>query len=169
MLDSVRVRLTVWYSIVLGIVLILLAVLTYASISEILFNAQMQIMRSWPMRLRLRSRANCRITPEPDGVKEAARESMMEHRFRDTIFVVLDPTGHPLISSLELPGAGPHHEHISDAFFFTGISAATTNPNPDGTLNQRHSRRQGGLPGFTLPLTANGKTYTLVLLSPCIR
>ena len=116
MLDSVRVRLTLWYSIVLGLVLVLLAGLTYflywrntsqrtdSNIVELsdafvtTFNAELADLTG------------------PDAVKSAAREAMLEHRFRDTVFVLLDPSQNVLQSSLDLPRTGPHKDQLARTF-----------------------------------------------------
>ena len=38
-------------------------------------------------------RAETQNAPGPDGLKEAVREAIAEHKFRDTVFVVLDAEG----------------------------------------------------------------------------
>jgi len=165
MFESVRARLTVWYSIALGVVLILFAVFSYK------IYQRNVLQRS---DANLEELANAFLTtfaselPDytgADAVKLAARESMMEHRFRDTLFVVLDTGGHPLISSLELPGAGPRHEPISeDLFLSPEFQKTATNPSSGGIIRERIPGGKEGFHGFTLIFMANGQPYRLVLL-----
>ena len=165
MLDSVRVRLTLWYSIVLGIVLILLAVLTYAIYKRNIMQRSDANLAELADAFATTFASELPDHIGADAVKEAARESMMEHRFRDTIFVVVDPTGHLLISSLELPGADPQHEHISeDIFLSPEFHETTTIPNSGAIINQNIPGGKEGFHGFKSILMANGKPYTLVLL-----
>ncbi len=164
MLDSIRVRLTVWYSIVLGIVLILFAVLSYEIYQRNLIQRSDANLAELANAFATTFASELPDHAGTDAVTEAARESMIEHRFRETTFVVLDSTGRPLISSLELPGAGPRHEHISaDIFSSSEFRRATTNPNP-GIINETIPGGKEGFRGFTLILMANGEPYTLVLL-----
>ena len=165
MVDSLRARLTMWYSVVLGIVLVLLAVVTY-------LIYQRNITQRTDTNLA--ELANAFATtfaaelPDQGGenpVKEAARESMLEHRFRDTIFVVLDAGGKVLISSLELPNAGPAREHVTAEIFSTEEfrEVATSSD-----LRARDKKRiSGGRDGFRLytrMLSAGHESYKLVLL-----
>ena len=164
MLDSVRVRLTLWYSIVLTLALVFLAVLTYflywrntsqrtdSNIAELsdafitTFNAELP------------------DAPGPDPVKSAARVAMLEHRFRDTVFVLLDPSGNALQSSLDLPRTGASRERLTPDFFssssFRELAAAASNPTDLHTLH-------GAKDGFRAqarPLPVGGRPYTLVVL-----
>ena len=163
MLDSVRVRLTLWYSIVLGLVLVLLAGLSYflywrntsqrtdSNIVELsdafvtTFNAELADLTG------------------PDAVKSAAREAMLEHLFRGTVFVLLDPSGNVLQSSLDLPRTGPHKDQLAPDFFSSEPFRVFTSTATRGVLRTI----RGGKDGFrTLarPLSAAGSTYTLVVL-----
>src|SRR5208337_1560957 len=102
MLDSVRVRLTLWYSLVLTFVLISLAVLTYFlywhNTSQRTDSDIAQLSEAFATTF------NAEIADEtgPGAVKNAAREAMLEHRFRSTYFALLDDSGAVLQSSLDL-------------------------------------------------------------------
>src|SRR5271166_5547594 len=166
MLDSVCVRLTLWYSVVLGMVLVLLAVLTYvvywrntsqrtdSNIAELsdafvtTFNAEFADVTG------------------PDAVKSAAREAMLEHRFRNTVFVLLDPSGNVLLSSLELPRTGTSKDQLSADIFssdsFRALAASAANPGELHTF-QGH-RWKDGYRVQVRPLPAGGGNFKLVVL-----
>ena len=162
MLDSVRLRLTLWYSLVLGLVLILLTVLTYflywrntsqrtdSNLTELAdafvttFNAELS------------------DEPGPDAVMNAARESMLEHRFRDTYFVLLDSSGKVIRSSLDLPRIGSSGEKLTPELFssepFRALVATASIPPTLHTI-------RGGRKGFrALARPLSARAYTLVVL-----
>jgi heavy metal sensor kinase len=165
MLDSMRMRLTVWYTLALAVVLILLAVLSYvlyernssqrtdsnlvelADAFATTFNAEMEDQAS------------------PDTVKDAAREAMIEHRFRDTIFVILGSDGNVLLSTLDLPAADPSPERISPEVFaakpFREL-AATAGSFPRGLRTIRAGRER--FRGYARRVELAGQHYTLVVL-----
>src|SRR5271165_4209511 len=165
MFDSVRVRLTLWYSVVLGLVLVLLAVLTY-------LVYQNNITRRTD--LNLAELADAFATtfdselPDLSGadrVKSAGREAMLEHRFRDTTFVILDSTGNVLISSLELPAAGPRREHITaEVFSSRDFREVVEHASASGQTLHTVPGGKDGLRAFTRALPAGGESYKLVLL-----
>jgi two-component system, OmpR family, sensor kinase len=106
MLNSVRVRLTLWYSAVLALVLLALGGAMYLLLAR---NAMLSTDSN------LSELADAFLTTvgaelESDtsvpGLVEAAREAIAEHRFRDDAFVVLDPDGKIVITSEDWPVAG---------------------------------------------------------------
>ena len=103
MLDSVRVRLTLWYSLVLAFVLVLLAVFTYflywRSISQRTDTGLSELADAFVTTFH----AELKDETGPDAVKNAAHVAMLEHRFRDTVIAVLGPANNIVESSLELP------------------------------------------------------------------
>lgn len=164
MLDSVRVRLTLWYSVVLGLVLILLTVSTYVlywrNTSQRTDSSLTELSEAFVTTF------NAELSDEsgPDAVKSAARESMLEHRFRNTYFVLLDPSGIVIRSSLELPRIGATRERLAPEFFssqsFRALVAAASIPAALHTI-------RAGKEEFRIlarPLPAGARTYTLVVL-----
>ena len=165
MLDSVRVRLTVWYSLALALVLILLAVLTYVvyarNISQRTDSNLVELADAFATTFE----AELKDQGGPDAVKEAAREAMLEHRFRDTIFVILGPDGNAVLSTLDLPAAGPLRERATGDIFvsesFRGLAA-----NADSSHRSMRTVRAGGtvFRGYAKRVEAAGLPFTLVVL-----
>jgi heavy metal sensor kinase len=166
MLDLVRVRLTLWYSIVLGLVLVLLAVLTY-------FLYWHNSARRTDSNIRELSEAfvttfNAELTHEtgPGAVKNAGAQSMVEHRFRGTFFALVDPSGNVIQSSLDLPRIGSSREQLNRDFFpsetFRALVAAAST---SGELHTVHGPAgKSRFRTMARPLAAVGRTYTLVVL-----
>jgi two-component system OmpR family sensor kinase len=165
MLDSVRVRLTVWYSVVMALVLVLLAVFTYLTYQRNILQRTGANLSELADAFATTFASELPDQTSEQPVKEAAREAMLEHRFRDTIFVVLDSSGKVLISSLELPKAGSPREHISDDIFssraFREVADST-----DLRIGERERIPGGkdGLRPYVRMLTVGKQSYKLVLL-----
>jgi hypothetical protein len=99
MLDSVRVRLTVWYTLALALVLILLAILSYVLYARNSSRRTDSSLVELADAFATTFRVELKDQDGPDPAKEAARAAILEHRFRDTVFVVLDSTGNVVLST----------------------------------------------------------------------
>src|SRR5713226_4201226 len=160
MLDSVRVRLTLWYTGLLALFLVLLSLITYfifwrstlqrtdislAELSEAFLStvqAEMPDMRG------------------PDAAKLAAQEAIVEHRFRDHVFAVLDPKDGLLTSSQDLPNEEVPAGLLSSAPFQKVIVDS-------GGAERLFENMKGGRSGyraFVRKFPLKGQTYTLVIL-----
>src|SRR5271169_1219541 len=117
MLDSVRVRLTLWYSIVLGLVLVLLAVSTFIVYRRSITQRRDSNLVELSNAFTATFNAELADQSGPGAVTGAVHEAMLEHRFRDTIFVFVGASGKILQTSLELPAAGQSREHVTPELF----------------------------------------------------
>ena len=90
MFSSVRVRLTLWYTVVLACALVGLALATYFVLrrnsARLTDAALVEMADSFLTTVR----AETQNASGPDSLKEAIREAIAEHKFGDTVFVVLD-------------------------------------------------------------------------------
>lgn len=164
MLDSVRVRLTLWYSGVLAFVLILLSVLTY-------FFYERNILQRADNNLVELSEAftttfNAEVPDQtgPDRVKNAALQAMAEHRFSGIVFAVTDAAGKLLQSSLDLPTPNPEKLKLAPDLFSSQTFRSLAVDGTSGHTFRTIPGEQHGFRGFSRPLFATGKTYALVLL-----
>ena len=164
MLDSVRVRLTLWYTLVLAFVLVCLAVLTYFLYRH--DAAQRTDSDITQLCDAFLTTFNAELADEtgPGAVKNAAQEAMLEHRFRNTYFVLLDGSGNVLLSSMSLPNAGNSKQMFTADFFsseaFQSFRAAASG---SGKLHTVHLGRDG-FRGLVRPISAGGRAYTFVVL-----
>ena len=163
MLDSVRVRLTLWYSLVLTFVLISLAVLTYFlywhNTSQRTDSDIAQLSEAFATTF------NAEIADEtgPGAVKNAAREAMLEHRFRSTYFALLDDSGAVLQSSLDLTTAGDSRDALPADFFSSSSFRSLVASTRTGDLHTIHGGKNG-YRALARPLSVAGRSYTLVVL-----
>lgn len=165
MLDSIRVRLTLWYTAVLGLVLILLAGFTYFLYWRNITQRTDSNLAELANAFATTFEAELQDQTGPEGVKRAADVAMTEHRYRDTVMVIIDSSGNTLQSSLQLPGIDFSKERITPDLFSSGSFRALavkpeTHPGVLGTVRGG----KAGLRAFARPLTAAGRNYTLVVL-----
>ncbi len=93
MFSSVRVRLTLWYTAVLTCVLVAMAFATYFLLRQDSARrtdaAIVEVADSFLATVN----AEARDATGPDGLKAAIEQAISEHKYRETVFVVLDQEG----------------------------------------------------------------------------
>ncbi len=165
MVDSVRVRLTLWYSAVLTLVLIVLALITYfifwrSTVQRTDVNLS-ELSEAFLTTLD----AEMKDQSGPDSLKQAGQVAITEHRFRDHVFAIFDVAGNIVVSS----------QDVAPVASATGSSAR-------GPLSSRSFQRfldpsfrserlfgkvrggEDGYRGFARHFSSGGKTYILVIL-----
>jgi two-component system OmpR family sensor kinase len=168
MLDSVRVRLTFWYTGVLALFLIALSLVTYfmfwRSTRQRTDNDLSELSDAFLTTFQADLMDN--DNRGPDAPKLAAQEAIIEHRFRDHVFVVLDPEGNVLILSQDLPG----YESIPKGLLSSGgfrrlVDASDPAPGASGDRRLQNVRGgRSGYRGIVRRFPVDGKAYTLVIL-----
>jgi two-component system, OmpR family, sensor kinase len=161
MFDSVRARLTLWYTLVLALTLIAMSALTYFLYwRSLVHRTDGDLAQMCDAFVTTFNDEMADITG-PNGVKEAARETMLEHRFRGTFFGLMDDSG-IVQSSLDLPGGGDRRDaREGDGFspeIFRGL-AGSDNGLPHNVREGRDEFRV-----LTRKFEVSGRRYTLVVL-----
>ena len=165
MLDSVRTRLTFWYSGVLALFLIVLSLATYFMFWRSTLARTDNDLSELSDAFLTTFRAELQDNPGPDGPKLAGQEAIIEHRFRDHVYVVLDPDGNVLVLSNELPG----YESIPKGLLSSGgFRRLVESPAASGSSGDRQLRNvrggRSGYRGIVRRFPVGDKTYTLVIL-----
>ncbi len=101
MLDSVRVRLTVWYSAVLAVVLVLVSATTYIIVRKTSMQRTDADLEGLADSFLVTFRAELDDAPntQAQAIEAAAHQAMIEHRTNSDAFVVLGPGGKIVASS----------------------------------------------------------------------
>jgi two-component system, OmpR family, sensor kinase len=106
MFDSVRVRLTLWYTGVLALVLVCLSIGTYYLVARTTerrtFISLAEISQGFLTTLQSEYKDQL-DDKAPDALRAAALESVMEFQLRDHRFAVLDSAGNVLAQNQALP------------------------------------------------------------------
>jgi two-component system OmpR family sensor kinase len=152
MFDSVRVRLTLWYSLFLACALVLLASVTYwvvkRSIRERTDSAVKEIAQSFLITFDDELR-------DSSDVAGAARQAMIEHRDPDHAFAILDSNGRAIADFADLPYPEFRGRRFSEA---RARSCAVSGSASDGSF-----RTIGGLRCYAQRFLAEGNSYVLVV------
>jgi heavy metal sensor kinase len=165
MLESVRVRLTLWYTAALALFLVVLSFATYFIYWQNTVQRTDSNLAELSDAFVTTLQAELEDHTGPDALKNAATEAMIEHRFRDHVFAVLDASGVLLVSSQDLP-----------------VIPARDEPSPGGLLRSASFRKfvevasrgdrvfqnikggKAGYRGFARQVAVRGQAYTVVLL-----
>lgn len=159
MLNSVRLRLTLWYTGAMAMVLIVLAASTYFVLRENL------VRRSESQEIELADsflstvNAEMKEAPPTRNLHPGIAAAVSEHRFRDVVFAVFGPQG-------ELLGAS-ENRHQPDSVLdlprdISPDSLREFHPSAEGFSNiilSRHRYRS-----YVRHFTVNGQSATLVVL-----
>jgi heavy metal sensor kinase len=165
MLNSIRVRLTLWYTGVLALVLVVISLSTYF----IFWRTTVQrtdvnlVELSNAFLATLQAEASGQTSPE--ALKLAARVAITEHRFGDHVFAILDAAGKMAVSSQDVPPVSPATDSspaglLSSRSFEQFLEGAARPDHPFGNVREKRS----GYRGFAKPFLYGGQPYTLVTL-----
>src|SRR3984893_12734369 len=160
MLDSVRVRLTLWYTGLLALFLVLLSLITYfifwRSTLQRTDGSLVELSEAFLTTLQAEMLDN----HGPDAPRLAAQEAIAEHRFRDHVFAVVDPKGRLLTSSQDLPNEPAPADLFSSAPFQKVLADSSH-------ADRLFENMEGGRSGYRVlvrKFPLKGQTYTLVVL-----
>jgi len=116
MLNSVRIRLTLWYTAAMAIVLVILAGATYLVLRQNVVRRADANATELADSFLATVNAELGDASKPDSVDDGISAAISEHRFRDVLFVVFDPQGDFLgaTDAHSLPGhwASPTREML---------------------------------------------------------
>ena len=117
MLNSVRIRLTLWYTAAMTIVLVALAAATYVVLREDVLRRADANATELANSFLATVNAELADVSRPNNFDDGITAAVSEHRFRDVVFVVFDPQGDLLgvSESYHLPGrsADPTRETLA--------------------------------------------------------
>src|SRR5205814_10324665 len=103
MRDSIRVRLTLWYTAVLALVLIALSTITYFIYWRSTLQRTDVNLSELSEAFLTTLDAEVEDVSDPDSLKLAGQVAITEHRFRDHVFAIFDDAGNIVVSSQEVP------------------------------------------------------------------
>ena len=165
MLDSIRTRLTLWYTGVLALVIVVLCGVAYfifwrSAVRRTDLNL-VELSNSFLVTLK----AELEDQTGPDVFLTAGKEAIEEHHFRDTVYVIADETGKVILTSQETPlpsvsAKRPHKPVLSSPFFQTFLAASMQSDRLFGNIPVT----QAGYRAFAQRFSAKGRSYTLIIV-----
>ncbi|HKW33401.1 MAG TPA: ATP-binding protein [Candidatus Acidoferrum sp.] len=165
MLDSIRTRLTLWYTGVLALVIVVLCGVAY-------FIFWRSAVRGTDLNLVALSdsflvtlRAELEDQTGPDVFQTAGKEAIEEHHFRDTVYAITDEAGKIILSSQEQLRANAHakaarRQILSSASLQRFLAASMQSERLFGHI----AVTGAGYRAFSQRFSAKGKSYTLIIL-----
>jgi len=160
MLDSVRVRLTLWYTGLLALFLVLLSLITYFIFWRSTLQRTDSNLAELSEAFLSTVQAEMLDSHGPDAPRLAVQEAIVEHHYRDHVFAVFDPSGGMLASSQDLPNQESPPKLFSSTSFRELRERATSPDRYFGNVKGGRSGYRGVARKFTL----KGQLYTLVIL-----
>jgi len=165
MLDSVRIRLTLWYTGVLTLVLIVLALITYFIFWRSTLQRTDVNLSELAEAFLTTLNAEVKDQSGPDSLKLAGQVAITEHRFRDHVFAIFDAAGNIVVSSQDVPPTTPvsgssADGSLSSPSFQRFLDDSARSERLFGEVNGGRD----GYRGFARHFFSSGNTYMLVIL-----
>ena len=160
MLDSVRVRLTLWYTGLLALFLVLLSLITYFIFWRSTLQRTDSNLAELSEAFLSTVQAEMLDSHGPDAPRLAVQEAIVEHHYRDHVFAVFDPSGGILASSQEAPNEKARADLFSSASFRELRERSEAGDRHFGNVEGGRSGYRGVAGKFSL----KGQPYTLVIL-----
>ena len=165
MLDSIRTRLTLWYTGVLALVIVVLCGVAYfifwrSAVRRTDANL-VELSDSFLVTLR----AELEDQTGSDVFRTAAQEAIDEHHFRDTVYVIADETGKVILSSQEtLPPNAPAKAARKQILSSNSLQRFLAASKLSERLFGHIAVTEAGYRAFAQRFAAKGRTYTLIIL-----
>ena len=165
MLDSVRVRLTMWYAAMMAVVLVALSVITYFIFWQSTVQRTDGNLAELSDAFLTTLNAEIKDLNGADSVKLAGLTAIVEHRFQDHVFAILDLGGKVIVSSQDVTAAGAGQDVGAERLlgsnsFLKFVDAADGPERYFGRVREGKAHYRGFARRFEL----DGKKYELVIL-----
>jgi two-component system OmpR family sensor kinase len=165
MLDTLRARLTLWYSIILAIFLFLFGLTSYLLFSHAADRRTNADLTELANSFLVTFQNEITDPDNSSGMRSAAQLSMIEHRVRDSAFFIVDSDGKIAFSSADVPPASSSEASLvthalASHDFQRFLSATVRSDRNIATI----SGENGGLRAYAQRFTADGRSWWLVIL-----
>jgi two-component system, OmpR family, sensor kinase len=164
MLDSVRARLTLWYTSLLAIFLVGLSVTTYFIFWRSTLERTDTNLTELAQAFLTTVHAEMQDNFGPDAPRIAVQEAMIEHRFRDHIFVILDPSSKVFTTSEDAAANPSKHDLSTELLDSSAFRNIVADSGREDHLFASLKGRHGGYRAFARKFSLSGQTYTLVIV-----
>ena len=162
MLDSIRTRLTLWYTAVLTVVLVALSLVTSLVFLRNLERRMDADLRQLAEAFLVTVRAELQQQSGPDTFQVALRTAIVEHHFRDHVYGVVDSAGNVIAKSLE--GSSEKGSDPAELLNSRSLKRFLDDAMDEKRLFGRVDGGRNGYRAFARRFSVGGNTYTLVIL-----
>ena len=122
MLDTLRARLTLWYSVVLALLLLLFSLTSYFLFSRAANHRTDAELAELGSSFLVTLQDELKDPDKSGGLQAAARQAMLEHHVRGDILLIVGAEGEIAASSMDLmPSSAPVNSIASRALASSGV------------------------------------------------
>jgi two-component system, OmpR family, sensor kinase len=165
MFDTLRARLTLWYSVVLALLLLVFSITSYflfAGGENRRTDADLaELAKSFLVTFQ----DELKDPDEPGGLQDAARQAMLEHRVRGDTLLVVDSAGQIVANSADvLPSSAAANSIAARALASSSFQQIVEAASRSDQTYRNIAAEKGGLRAYAVRFAANGQTWSLVIL-----
>ena len=122
MFDTLRARLTLWYSVVLALLLLVFSFTSYLIFARGQNRRTDADLAELAQSFLVTFQDELKDPDEPGGLQDAARQAMLEHRVRGDTLLVVDTNGKIVANSADvLPTSDPANSIAAHALASSGF------------------------------------------------
>jgi len=164
MFSSVRVRLTLWYSALLAVFLLVVALAGYFVFQRSAVQRTDADLGQLGDAFLVTLQDELKDQQESGGLAGAARQAILEHRFRDHWFAILDAQAEMVTSSPDLTASDSQKPVSLNRIDARKIQALLSAAGTQARAFRNVPGPRSAYRGFAERFTANGQSYTLLIL-----
>jgi two-component system, OmpR family, sensor kinase len=165
MFDTLRARLTLWYSVVLALLLLLFSLTSYFLFSRAANHRSDADLAELASSFLVTFRDELKDPDEPGGLQAAARQAMLEHQVRGDIVLIVDAAGEIAASSTDLlPASAPANSIAARAAAASGFPGFVAEASQSDRSYRTLSGEKGGFRAYATRFSADDQNWSLVIL-----
>src|SRR5271156_5283356 len=165
MLDTLRARLTLWYSFVLALLLVLFSLTSYILFSRAADRRTDADLTELANSCLITLQDELNDPDNPSRLQAAARQAMLEHRVRGDILLMVDAAGKTIVSSPDLlPSSSSADNMAARAAASSDFQRFLEAPSGANRKFQTIAGYKGDFRAYATSFSADGKTWWFVIL-----
>jgi heavy metal sensor kinase len=165
MLDTLRARLTLWYSIVLALLLLVFSVTSYLLFSRAANRRTDADLAELANSFLVTFQDELKDPDKSGGLQVSARQAMLEHRVRGDTILIADAAGKIVASSAGLmPASAPANSVASRALASSGFQNFMVLASQSDQRFQGIAGEKSGFRAYSKRFSADGQNWLLVIL-----
>lgn len=165
MLDTLRARLTFWYSLILAVFLMLFGLTSYLLFSRAADRRTDADLADIGNSFLVTFQDELKDPDNSGGLQDAARQATLEHRVRDTVFIILDPEREIVFNSGNVPPSSPSVDSmVTRALASSGFQSSVSAASQSDRTVQTIAGDKGGFRAYARRFSVDGRAWSLVVL-----
>jgi two-component system, OmpR family, sensor kinase len=165
MFDTLRARLTLWYSVVLALLLLVFSFTSYFLFARGQNRRTDADLAELAQSFLVTFQDELKDPDEPGGLQAAARQAMLEHRVRGDTLLVVNSAGKIVANSADvLPSSDPANSIAAGAVVSSSFQQFLEAALRSDRTYRNIGAERGGLRAYAVRFMANGQAWSLVML-----